>query len=290
MAAPSSRKRKCSWIRVVPSSAASVGPFTVSTVAIGLLPVVAQPPGPYPVPGGPPCTKARTGRRKIAGGTNAVEATGVRPTAGQSTGLRRTARHQSATGSSRSFATRRAPGQPWTPSARRSARPSEPATPPASSAAARSTRRAKRASGRLTARAALVEHGTEHDPDHHHDDRDQQLQQARPRDPVAQERTERQQEREHKRRELPHAWRGIAEDEARQEEEDVRHAPPFPTTVASQSCGAIGTGHPGLEPGTACFGDRSTSHCATAPAGTDSRRGLESLNTRMWRNWNTRRL
>src|SRR4051812_23979731 len=56
MAAPSSRKRKCSWISVVPSSSASIGPFTLSTVAIGLLPGGWTAAGTLPLRRRPPCT------------------------------------------------------------------------------------------------------------------------------------------------------------------------------------------------------------------------------------------
>ena len=39
----SSRVRRCSWISVVPSSSASIGPVTVSTVAIGRQSMRGQP-------------------------------------------------------------------------------------------------------------------------------------------------------------------------------------------------------------------------------------------------------
>jgi hypothetical protein len=67
--------------------------------------------------------------------------------------------------------------------------------------------------GRLAARASLLEHGAQHDADDHHDDRDEELEEAGRVHAVPNERTQREHERKHERRELPQTRRGVAEPE-----------------------------------------------------------------------------
>src|SRR3954451_10902706 len=107
----------------------------------------------------------------------------------------------------------------------------------------------------------ILEHPPDHDADAGDDQGDQEPEDDHALEAVPEHGTERQHDREEERNVFGTTGSGVPEPEAGQEEQHVpeNHALLVPRGIHAE------TGQPGLEPGTSGFGDRCTSHCATAP-------------------------